>query len=239
MDKQKNVVFRSAPGGYNKRDVNAFIASLNDRFSAAEEEYRQQLASLRTENHQLKQNAERTAELETEVNRLREQLAALQAEQQEASVCASVLAEEEAAELRKKAELYDRMSSQIGDVMISANHTADQLLADTRRDAELTLGAAKQTIAQSASLLSSRLEELYRTANTRAIGEITASMHQSQRAMTKFMDDLSARRAQLEEMLRQADAETRRTADEYIEKMIESAQDAVDAIGKVQGSANA
>lgn len=235
MEKQKNVIFRSSPAGYNKRDVNAFIVSLNEKFAAAEEAYTGQISSLRTENHQLKQSAERVAALEEELAALKEELAALQAEHQEAALRAAELSEEEA-DLRKKADLYDHMSSQVGDVMISANHTADQLLADARRDAELTLGAAKQTIAQGASILSVRLDELYRGANTRAISEITASMHQTQRAMTRFLDDLSARRDQLDEMLRQGEAETRRCADEYIEKMLETAKDAVDAIGKKQGS---
>ena len=46
MEKQKNVIFGTALSGYKKQDVNAFIASLNANFAAAEEKYRKEIAAL-------------------------------------------------------------------------------------------------------------------------------------------------------------------------------------------------
>ena len=232
MDKQKNVVFGTALNGYKKQDVNAFIASLNANFEAAENQYRKKIAALEEEAAHLraaKDSADAAqgelSALREEVAALKEQLAAIPAEPSEAADS------EEIEALRKKATLYDAMSSQLGDMMINANHSADLLLEETRRDAEKTLGAAKSAISQSAILLSGQLEELYRSANTRAIGEICAAMQQTQRAMNKFSEDFSARRAKLEELLRQSDADTRRIADEQIAKMLDQTQAAIAAIG--------
>ncbi len=225
MEKQKNVMFGTALNGYKKQDVNAFIASLNANFSAAEERYQREIASLKAELDTLRAEKGETAAL-------REENAALKAKLEESRAQPVPEAEsEEIAELRKKAALYDRMSSQLGDMMISANHSAEVMLSEARNEAEQSLASAKSTIAQSASLLSGQLEALYRGANTRAIGEINSAMQQTQRAMNKFLEELSARRTRLEEMLKQNDADTRRTADEQIAKMLDQTQDAIAAIG--------
>ena len=52
--------------------------------------------------------------------------------------------------------------------------------------------------------------------------------------MNKFIEELSARRTKLEDMLKQNDAETRRIADEQIAKMLDQAKDAIAAIGAKQ-----
>lgn len=162
---------------------------------------------------------------------LRDEVASLRAQLADASAELAPVDSEEMETLRKKAVLYDRMSSQLGNIMITANHNADQLLDETRQDAEQTLSAAKTAIAGSAALLSTQLEALYRSANTCAIGEISGVMQQTQRALNQFLETLSVRRAHLEEMLRQNDADTRRAADEQIAKMLDATQDAIAAIG--------
>jgi len=228
MEKQKNVMFGTALNGYKKQDVNAFIASLNANFSSAEERYQRELKALKAELETLRAAGNEAAALREENEALKAQLA-------EARLPAEPGPEsEEIAELRKKAALYDRMSSQLGDMLISANHNADVILGEARSEAEQSLASVKSTIAQSATLLSGQLETLYRGANTRAIGEINTTMQQTQRAMNKFIEELSARRAKLEDMLKQNDAETRRIADEQIAKMLDQVKDAIAAIGAKQ-----
>lgn len=233
MEKQKNVVFSTALSGYKKQDVNAFIATLNANYTAAEGEYQKQIAALKSELAELRARKDTTNTHEAELIALRDEVASLKAQLSAAQTeQPSVEVDREEIEaLRKKAALYDHMSSQLGDMMITANHNADKLLTETRQDAEQTLSAAKTAIAGSASLLSSQLEAIYRSANTRSIGEISSTMQQTQRAINKFLEELSGRRARLEEMLKQNDADTRRAADEQIAKMLDQTQDAIAAIG--------
>lgn len=232
MEKQKNVMFGTALNGYKKQDVNAFIASLNANFTAAEESYRREITALKEELAALRDAKTESASHEAELCALREEIAALKAQLAAAPEPQQNDADsEELKALQKKAALYDKMSSQLGDMMISANHNADIILDEARRDAEQSLAAAKSTIAQSASLLSGQLESLYRGANNRAIGEINSTMQQTQRAMNKFLEELAARRTRLEEILKQTDADTRRTADEQIAKLLDQTQDAIAAIG--------
>lgn len=232
MEKQKNVMFGNSLNGYKKQDVNAFIATLNANFSASEEGYRREIAALKEELATLRAAQAKGEARDAEKDALREEIAALKAQLAASPVpTQSATDSEEVEALRKKAALYDRMSSQLGDMMISANHNADIILDEARTEAEQSLASVKSNIAQSASLLSGQLESLYRGANTRAIGEINTAMQQTQRAMNKFLEDLSSRRARLEEMLKQNDADTRRTADEQIAKMLDQTQDAIAAIG--------
>lgn len=232
MDKQKNVMFGTSLNGYKKQDVNAFIASLNANFSAAEDGYRREIAALKDELNTLRVAKEESGAREAELAALREEVAALKAELAAVPEKSSdAVDSDEVAELRKKAALYDRMSSQLGDMMISANHNADIILGEARKEAEQSLDSAKTTIAQSAALLSGQLDTLYRGANTRAFSEINAAMQQTQRAINKLLEDLSARRARIEEMLRQTDTETRRAADEQINKMFDCTKDTIAAIG--------
>lgn len=232
MEKQKNVMFGTSLNGYKKQDVNAFIATLNANFSAAEEGYRREIAALKEELATLRAAQEESEACDAERAALREENASLKAHLAAASAPTQSTADSEAVEaLRKKAALYDRMSSQLGDMMISANHNADLILDEARSEAEQSLTSVKSTIVQSASLLSGQLEALYRGANTRAISEINIAMQQTQRAINKFLEELAARRTRLEEMLKQNDADTRRTADEQIAKMLDQTQDAIAAIG--------
>lgn len=231
MEKQKNIMFGTSLNGYKKQDVNQFIASMNANFSAAEENYRREITALKNELSSCKEAQANAAAKDTELEALRGEIADLRTELESRPSNMPEEDSEEIAELRKKAALYDKMSSQLGDMMILANHNADVLLSEARTEAEQALASAKATIAQSAALLSGQLETLYRSANTRAIGEIGTAMQQTQRQMNKFLEDLAARRTKLEEMLKQNDADTRRAADEQIAKMLDQIQDAIAVIG--------
>ena len=231
MEKQKNVMFGTSLNGYKKQDVNAFIATLNANFAAAEEGYRREITALKAEVATLRTAQAQSTTHEDELTALREEAAALRAQLDAVPAQVPAVESEEIEALRKKAALYDHMSSQLGDMMISASHNADVMLDEARSEAEQSLAAAKSTIAQSAALLSGQLETLYRSANARAIGEISSAMQQTQRAMNRFLEELSARRTRLEKMLKQNDADTRRTADEQIAKLLDQTQDAIDAIG--------
>lgn len=229
MEKQNSVVFRSSPAGYNKRDVNQFILSMNAKFSAAEEGYKKEISALKESCQKGAQSAEKLASAEAENEALRRELETLRLEigelrREYEAMTATQSAmtpndAEEVEKLRKKASLYDTMSSQFGDVMLTANYNAEQMLSDARREAEQTLEAAKSTIGQGVAMLSTRLDDLYRSASIQAIDEIQATVYSAQKALSRFLDDFARHRAQLDETLRQHDAELRRATDEQITQM--------------------
>lgn len=233
MEKQDSVVFRSATAGYNKRDVNQFILNMNAKFSAAEEEYKKEISTLKENYQKSAQFDEKLSAAEAENEALRRELEALRLEigelRREKETMTTCDAEE-LEKLRKKAELYDTMSSKFGDVMLTASYTAEQMISDARRESELTLEAAKSTIGQGAALLSTRLDDLYRNANIRAIDEIQATVYSAQKALSRFLDDFACRRAQLDETLRQHDAELRRTTDEQITQIEVQGKAALESI---------
>lgn len=219
MGKQDSVVFRSATAGYNKRDVNQFILNMNAKFSAAEEEYKREISELKAHCQNSEQDAEKIRAMEAENESLRRELDALRAEVEELRRIKEAVVSgdaEELDDLRKKAALYDTMSSKFGDVMLTASYNAEQMILDARRESEQTLDAAKSVIGQGTALLSTRLEELYRSANLRAVNEIHATVHSAQQALSRFLDDFARQRAQLDEILRQHNAELCRTTDEQI-----------------------
>lgn len=250
MGKQKPIVFRSAAGGYNKRDVNQFIVTMNANFAAAEEGYKKEISLLKDELKQVTETAEqgKIKETENEILRaeteaLRLELEALRAENASLSAIESMptqpqISAEEIEQLRKKAELYDTMSSQFGNVLISANHEAECIVAAARQDAEQSLGAAKATITQSTSLLSTRLDELYRSASTHAADEIQSTVYAVQQLLSRVLTDLSRRRTQLDEVLKRSNEEVRATADEQIAQMVDQVKTAVSAVGTKKESAS-
>lgn len=229
MEKQNAVFFRSSPAGYNKRDVNQFILDMNAKYSAAEDGYKKEISSLKENEQKNAQVVEKLSEAETEIAALRSELETVRHEldvlRRENETMAAEKASsvphnaEELEQLRKKAALYDTMSSQFGDVMLTANHNAEQMISDARREAEQTLNTARLTIGQGSAVLSARLDELYRGASVHAINEIQSTVCSAQKALNRFLDDFSQLRAQLDENLRQHDIELRRAADEQITQM--------------------
>ena len=74
MEKQNSVVFRSSAAGYNKRDVNQFILSMNAKFSAAEEGYKKEISTLKENYQKGAQALEKLSAAEAENEALRREL---------------------------------------------------------------------------------------------------------------------------------------------------------------------
>lgn len=134
MSDTKNVAFRSAIGGYNREDVNRYILDINRALqekSAQADEAESRAETLSAELDAI--TADKTAlegiraslqeaidQLKEENEALREKLAAAEAENARLAV---------SPEDGDKSQKYDRISAQIGDIMISANTSADAIVA--------------------------------------------------------------------------------------------------------------
>lgn len=194
MNDEKRV-FRNSVGGYNKDDVNSYIMNINNRFSAAEETYKDEIRNL---NEQLSLAQENSAALsvasETLINtehRLSEAQSQIEEKEQliekyrlqesdmikkinelenrclslsetieklqkdifvektdeenkldapinpdldiiNENICEKLENESD----RKKILMYDKISAQIGDIMISANKNAEEILKNAEETAK-------------------------------------------------------------------------------------------------------
>ena len=157
MAKQRDVAFRSAMSGYNRKDVNAYIIEINRDFEARETEFTSKITSAEESAAEAVKAAEAAREeakaalqakeeaeailaalresndaMKEENARLTEQIAALQAKLTEAEKISAV--DPESNEIKKSMK-YDQISAQIGDILINANSSADRIVAAANAEA--------------------------------------------------------------------------------------------------------
>lgn len=179
MAKEKMVYFRSALGGFNRDDVNGYIEKLNAEFAERERAARKKLeaaeekcAELEGAKAQFEQSLLRISELEEAAkqreNLLAEYLAAMDAqkatiEELEASRVASeseinALSAriESLSEAICKSEKYDDISAQIGEIILSAKSTAEDIIAKAEKDAEAKRVKADEQIENAAASFNAR-----------------------------------------------------------------------------------
>ena len=114
--------FKKVLRGYNPEDVNEYILKLSDDYKASKEQLQEAVTRLTDDKERLlKENERLKAELEELKSNFEEKLA---------------VSEENAT---KKAEQYDRLSSTIGDVMLSVSNR-------TRSITEKTQNAIKESV---------------------------------------------------------------------------------------------
>ena len=149
----KNVIFRTSMGGFNKADVTEYIDKQNAEFKKITQSL----------NNLLAERDAKIVELNGVIEELTAKLTAAEAEAAASSAASDELArlnteldsananlmqkDEEIEKLKaeisgsesekeRKAELYDDMSSQVGDILISANKSADGIIAEATAKAE-------------------------------------------------------------------------------------------------------
>ena len=140
----KNVLFRTSVGGFNKADVMAYLdkqnADFNERIIQKDgllEEKNAEIASLRAQLDGMAQTAAQTAPAE-DTEELKTKLAEAEAALAEKDALIEKLradAEKACSESERKAELYDDMSAQLGDILITANKNADTIIAEANAKA--------------------------------------------------------------------------------------------------------
>ncbi|MBQ8746351.1 MAG: hypothetical protein IJZ08_00600 [Clostridia bacterium] len=183
MSDTKNVAFRSAIGGYNREDVNQYILTINrelEEKALAAEESEKKIEAITEELDAAKADKdalegiqaslrESVDQLKEENESLREKLAAAEAEKAQ---LAERLAEmEKSAEEEEKSQKYDRISAQIGDIMISANTSADAIVAAANTHAAKILSDTESE----ANTIRTRLNEQA----TEMLAHISGELHTS------------------------------------------------------------
>ncbi len=166
-DEMRVKMFRTALNGYNKTDVTEYIEKMNSDFQAEKQQLQTALADAESvieekntviesqkqiiaDSKDIIENYEQALDKITKLERDAEEKEQLIAAQNDAldKLCCEVEELKNKAksegnnELGEKARLYDTMSSQIGDILISANKNAEDIILQAKTDADKIIAAA-------------------------------------------------------------------------------------------------
>lgn len=184
-------IFRGAVGGYNRQDVNEYIASLSENFAKEKAEYEKKLDDLielaeslraKAAENQSDNSPDAAVELDRANSLIAGQNQKLEEKQSQIDSLNTALKErdETIAELKTELERfrdcdeklreYDLMSQKMGELMLKAASSAEQIKSDAELEAAKTL---KNSEERSKELLA-REEEMARTLETRYTSAVAA-----------------------------------------------------------------
>lgn len=171
-------LFRSSMGGFNKKDVNEYIAKLCHDFEQREAEAEQEIAKLKEENDKLNAAAEETAKLEEKVKAsdelkksLEEAEALIAAQNEKLSKYAEEVAElngliedyknrlEETAVTAEKIKEYESMTSRMGEIFMEATAEAEKIRRDAKASSEEYARAAAEECRRRQAAVYKKLDE--------------------------------------------------------------------------------
>ncbi|MBQ8508649.1 MAG: hypothetical protein IJ493_01965 [Clostridia bacterium] len=216
MDSGKSAAFRTAVGGFNKKDVNNYIAALSEKNNETIRSYEEQITSLNERIAGLEQQNSAAETSDQEISSLREQL-----EQANALIAAQneQLAEKSAALEKSASELDDanRRLSELTARLESLNEAEDKLrdygyiksnlgeiMADAASQAEKMKADAADTVQARLRDLEARERELLERQNARA-DALEAKYQAAVRALNARLDVMAKDGlASLTELLRAA-----------------------------------
>ncbi len=151
--------FRKAVGGYNKKDVNDFIEEISARYNEVENDYQKKLRKLQDQYNELKGELDTLkeetgrelaelrekndtddaviSELNTKLDEATSQNEALTKENEELKIENATLKmqSEQFASACEKSDMYDKVSEQIGSMIVSANAKAETIVKDAEQKA--------------------------------------------------------------------------------------------------------
>lgn len=151
--------FRKAVGGYNKKDVNDFIEEISARYNEVENDYQKKLRKLQDQYNELKGELDTLkeetgrelaelrekndtddaviSELNTKLDEATSQNEALSKENEELKIENATLKmqSEQFASACEKSDMYDKVSEQIGSMIVSANAKAETIVKDAEQKA--------------------------------------------------------------------------------------------------------
>lgn len=107
------ISFKTSVSGFNKQDVINYIELINNQYRKMEASYKQEIEQLRNNNDPTDYN-KIIDDLKAENDELKKQITEIDPNP-----------------YREKAELYDKMSSQLGSIIIMANEKADDIINTT------------------------------------------------------------------------------------------------------------
>ena len=236
------VFFRTALGGFNRDDVNSYIEKQNAEFAERERVTKKKLdaaeskcAELDSKITELESAQLRIAELEKEaetrekliaeyiekVERQSTEIENLKTSKYDAESTINKLTEEIASlsEAISKSEKYDDISNQIGEIILSARSTAEEIIERADEEAAKKLASADIQIENAAASF-----------NARAATATYAIKNQMKKLAGDSYSSLAEKAAETSDMLRNLAAHISGAAEEFNQKLSDGKMDAETAI---------
>ncbi len=136
MNNREMLRFRESFRGYNRDDVNSYIEQLNIVFSRREAEYKATISELE-EKASAQAEPSVYTHTDAEWDDINSRLVNALAEVEELNrKLAEARKEIETSNDVEKQKMYDSMSSQVGNIIISANNNADKIVSEAKATAE-------------------------------------------------------------------------------------------------------
>lgn len=229
MSKNKDVLFRSAVNGFNKEDVIAYIAQLNSELEKSSNKLTSALSEVEKLNNALIEEKGKTADAMAKADELKEKLDKQEAvisaqyenmdkikEEVQRRTEAQAPAEEVPSTYAEKAEMYDKMSAQIGDLIISAKKDADEIVEKSVNDANAMIENVKSQISENAEKVNKNItSELYSETNE-CYREATDYMNYLQSEINRLLNDFVGKNKQMNDRIH----ETHSSLSDKLEKEI-------------------
>ena len=242
MAKEKMVFFRTAIGGFNREDVNNYIEKSNAEFAERARAMKKKLdsaeekcAELDRVKAQLDEKLLRLSQMEAEAEQ-REKLIAeyisrmeLQAAEIEKLQASKSSAESEIdllsgkleslSDAIRKSEKYDDISAQIGEIILSARSTAEEIVSKAEEEA-----AAKR------ATVDTQMENAAASFNARAATAAYAIKGQMKKLARDSYASIAEKAAETSDMLRNLAAHISSTSEELTDTLANGKTDAENAI---------
>ena len=222
MPKEKMVYFRTSLGGFNREDVNSYIEKLNGEFAERERTAKRKtdaleskLAELENAKSELERALARASALETaaaerekliaeQLARIEEQnrtIDALRRERGEAQSRAESLDERLASlsDAIAKSEKYDDVSAQIGEIILSAKSTADEIIEAAKREADDMRRTADEQLENAAASFNVK-SQIKKIAND-SYSALTAQTEQTAALLHALAENIGKSSAELDDRL--------------------------------------
>ena len=202
-------IFRGAVGGYNKQDVNEYIASLSENFAKEKAEYEKKLDDLielaeslraKANENQSDNSPDAAVELDRANSLIAGQNQKLEEKQSQIDSLNAALKDrdetidelitelERFKDCDEKLREYDRMSQKMGELMLKAASSAEQIKSDAELEAAKTLKNSEERRKE----LLAREEEMARTLETRYTSAVAAINAKLNELVNEGFDALNA-----------------------------------------------
>ncbi len=262
----KMVAFRTSLSGFNKSDVNNYIAETTAEFARIEEEASAKVYAITAELNVAKEEKEAvSAELESareELESARTELESIRAELEKLSSSAfatkeefsrieserdelkaqleEVTAERDALKaenaviptLKDKAERYDAMSGELGEMIISAKKTSCEIIAGAEADAEqmrnetdAQMQGIRADAEKKAGNALEAVSDLLHTMAEDTFGEMMTYASEAQFTVGAMFEELKRKSAEISDRIRYINSSSNRSVKEKLASLPTSVGD--------------
>lgn len=155
-------VFSKSVSGYNRREVDEYIANMNRAFVRTRRDYEKKIEILEAEAAKLRESLEKASAANTREEAKADAAAQESAPDRDAEAEASV--DPEISDIAEKSRRYDELSQKVGEILMNANAEASQIVREADEKVKSALTGTMSTLRNELTSVISKLTELLESA---------------------------------------------------------------------------